>query len=314
MLFEAIHGPAIRQSRISTRWIFLRAVLRDRSVVIGSCIVVMVVAAALAAPLVSFLLGHGPVAQYPDTALDEMGLPVGPSWAFPLGADGNGRDVLVRTLYGAQVSLLVGIPATTLALAIGSLAGAVSGFFGGVVDRVISQVIDVVLSFPFVVTALSLLALNRGGGGQPIIPPMLVVILVIALFSWTFFARLTRGLVGELRQSPMVEASMTIGASRMRTMMLDILPNVLPTLVVYWAVQLPANIVAEATLSFLGLGIQAPLPSWGNMIAEAQKTSLYQDQPWFLAGPAVALFLTVVGFNTLSSGLRTVLDPHRRSI
>lgn len=313
MLFEAISVPAARQSRTSWHSNFLRTLLQDRGVLVGTCIVGLVLTAALAAPLASFLLGHGPIEQFPDTALDEMGLPVGPSLAFPLGADGNGRDVLVRTLYGAQVSLMVGIPATTLALVIGSLAGAVGGFFGGTLDRIISQCIDVILSFPFVVTALSLLALNRGAG-QPIIPPMLVVILVIALFSWTFFARLTRGLVGELRHSPMVEASVTIGASRLRIMLLDILPNVLPTLVVYWAVQLPANIIAEATLSFLGLGIQAPLASWGNMIAEAQKTSLYQDQPWFLAGPAVALFLTIVGFNTLSAGLRTVLDPHRRSI
>nr|WP_281517580.1 ABC transporter permease [Ferranicluibacter rubi] len=286
---------------------------RERSVRIGAGIVFLVLLAALSAPLVALALGHGPTDQFQETALDEMGLPVGPSAAFPLGADGNGRDVLVRTLYGAQVSLLVGIPATTIAMLIGTLVGTVSGFFAGRIDRVVSQGIDVALSFPFVVTALSLLSLNRGGTGQPIIPPLLVVILVISLFSWTYFARLTRGLVLQLRTSPMVEASVTIGASKTRIIRLDILPNILPTVLVYWAVQLPANIVAEATLSFLGVGIQAPLPSWGNMIAEAQRTSLYQDQPWFLAGPGLALFLTVVGFNTLSSGLRTVLDPHQRS-
>jgi peptide/nickel transport system permease protein len=149
---------------------------------------------------------------------------------------------------------------------------------------------------------------------MPVISPVIVVILVIALFSWTYFARLTRGMVLELRSSPMIEASLVSGASKARIICLDILPNILPTLLVYWAVQLPANIVAEATLSFLGVGIQAPMPSWGNMIAEAQRTSLYQDQPWFLAGPALALFLTVVGFNTMSSGLRTVLDPHQRRL
>jgi ABC-type dipeptide/oligopeptide/nickel transport system permease subunit len=202
-------------------------------------------------------------------ALDEMGLPVGPSWAFLLGADGNGRDVFVRTLYGAQISLLVGIPATTAAMIIGTLIGTISGFIAGRVDRIVSQAIDVAMSFPFVVTALSLLSLNRGDQGLPLISPVLVVILVIALFSWTYFARLTRGLVLELRSSPMVEASMVVGASKTRIILLDILPNILPTLLVYWAVQLPANIVAEATLSFLGVGIQAPVPSWGNMIAEA---------------------------------------------
>lgn len=292
----------------------IKRLWRERTVRYGTLIVGFVLLATFLAPLVAHWLGHGPTDQFQDTALDDMGLPIGPTSAFPLGADGNGRDVLVRTLYGAQVSLLVGIPATTIAMIIGTAVGLVSGFFVGRTDRAISQLIDVALSFPFVVTALSLLSLNRGGTGEPIIPPIIVVILVIALFSWAYFARLTRGLVLELRSSPMVEASQTIGASWPRILWFDILPNILPTVFVYWAVQLPANIVAEAALSFLGVGIQAPMPSWGNMIAEAQRTSLYQDQPWFLAGPGLALFLTVVGFNTLSAGLRNVLDPHRRRI
>jgi peptide/nickel transport system permease protein len=313
MLAEAIVENPVPAEAAGSRPRLLLVLWQQRSVRIGAGIVLLVLIAAFSAPLVSLLLGHGPTEQFSDAALDEMGLPIGPTAAFPLGADGNGRDVLVRTLYGAQVSLLVGIPATTIAMLIGTLVGMASGFFAGRVDRLVSQGIDVALSFPFVVTALSLLSLNRGGTGQPIIPPVIVVILVIALFSWTYFAKLTRALVLELRKSPMVEASVTIGASKTRIILLDILPNILPTVLVYWAVQLPANIVAEATLSFLGVGIQAPLPSWGNMIAEAQRTSLYQDQPWFLAGPGLALFLTVVGFNTLSSGLRTVLDPHQRS-
>ncbi len=290
--------------------LLLRALARDRSVRFGGLMVALVLLAALSAPLFAWLLGHGPTDQFRELALDDMGLPVGPSLAFPLGADGNGRDVLVRTLYGAQISLLVGIPATTLAMFLGTAIGLVSGYFAGKVDRIISQGIDVALSFPFVVTALSLLSLNRSGTGEPIIPPVMVVILVIALFSWTFFARLTRGLVLSLRQSPMVEASRTVGASGLRIVLIDILPNILPAVIVYWAVQLPANIIAEATLSFLGVGIQAPNASWGNMIAEAQRSSLYQDQPWFLVGPGLALFLTVAGFNTLSAGLRNVLDPH----
>ncbi len=291
---------------------FAKRLWQERSARIGLIIVGIVVAGALLAPLASALLGHGPTEQFPDVAMDEMGIPIGPSLSFPLGADGNGRDVFVRTLYGAQISLLVGIPATTAAMIIGTLIGMVSGFIAGRVDRVISQAIDVAMSFPFIVTALSLLSLNRGDQGTPLISPVIVVIVVIALFSWTYFARLTRAMVLDMRSGPMVEASLVIGASKTRIIFVDILPNILPTLLVYWAVQLPANIVAEATLSFLGVGIQAPVPSWGSMIAEAQRTALYQDQPWFLAGPGLALFLTVVGFNTLSSGLRSMLDPHQR--
>ena len=288
-----------------------RALLREPAVRAGGLLIGIVLLGALGAPLAGWLLGHGPTEQFPDIALTEMGLPIGQTLAFPLGADGNGRDVLVRTLYGARASLLVSIPATTLAMLTGTAIGLISGYFAGRADRIISQAIDVALSFPFIVTALSLLSLNRGADGKPVIDPLLVVVLIISLFSWTFFARLTRGLVLTMRSSPLVEAAKVIGASRARIIVRDILPNIAPAILVYWAVQLPSNIIAEATLSFLGVGIQAPSPSWGNMIAEAQRSSLYQIQPWFLLGPVIALFLTVVGFNTLSAGLRNVLAPHR---
>lgn len=302
------HGEVVKSYRL----LLLHALLSERSFRIGALIIGLVAAGALLAPVVAWLLGHGVTEQFRDTALTEMGLPTGPTLAFPLGADGNGRDVLVRTLYGARVSLAIAIPATTLAMLIGTAIGLVSGFFAGRVDRVISQAVDVALSFPFIVTALSLLSLNRGGDGKPMVAPSLVVVLIITLFSWTYFARLTRGLVLALRRSPLVEAAQTIGASKTRIILREILPNIASVILVYWAVQLPTNIIAEATLSFLGVGVQAPQPSWGNMIAEAQRSSLYQLQPWFLLGPGIALFLTVAGFNTLSAGLRNVLDPHRR--
>ncbi|MER9934227.1 ABC transporter permease [Mesorhizobium sp. M0088] len=303
------HGEIVRSYRL----LLLRALLSERSFCIGALIIGFVVAGALLAPVVAWLLGHGVTEQFRDTALTEMGLPTGPTLEFPLGADGNGRDVLVRTLYGARVSLAIAIPATTLAMIIGTAVGLVSGFFAGRVDRVISQAVDVALSFPFIVTALSLLSLNRGVDGKPLVEPSLVVVLIITLFSWTYFARLTRGLVLVLRRSPLVEAAQTIGASKTRIIVREILPNIASVILVYWAVQLPTNIIAEATLSFLGVGVQAPQPSWGNMIAESQRSSLYQLQPWFLLGPGIALFLTVAGFNMLSAGLRNVLDPHRRS-
>lgn len=279
---------------------------------IGALLIGLVILAAVCAPLFAWITAHGPTEQFSDTALTEMGLPTGPTSEFWLGADGTGRDVFIRVLYGARISLLVAVPATTLAMIIGTAIGLMSGYIAGRVDRVVSQIIDIALSFPFVVTALSLLTLNRSANGQPVVDPVLVVIAVIALFSWTFFARLTRGLVLNMRKSPHVEAALTTGASPFRILTREILPNIAPAIIVYWAIQLPANIVAEATLSFLGVGIQVPTPSWGNMIAEAQRTSLYQVQPWFLFGPALALFITVAGFNTLSAGLRNVLDPHRK--
>lgn len=284
----------------------------DRSARLGLWTVVLVILAALTAPLVAVLVGHGATEQFRETALDASGIPVGPSSTFWLGADGEGRDVLVRTLYGTRISLLVGIPATTLAMVIGTIVGVASGLTGGIFDRVTGQMIDMVLSFPFIVTALSLLALNRGPDGQPVVSPLVVVIVIIAAFTWTYFARLSRGLTVTLRSRPFVDAAVTLGAKRRWILFREVLPNVLPVVVVYWAVQLPASIVAEATLSFLGVGIQAPTPSLGNMIADAQRTSLYQVQPWYLLGPAIALFVIVLGFNAFSSGLRNVLDPKGR--
>ncbi|MBE3012064.1 ABC transporter permease [Microbispora sp. NEAU-D428] len=291
------------------RFPVLRAILAERSARTGLILVGLVVLAALLAPVAAALTGHGPDQQFRSEALAENGLPIGPSAHFLLGADGNGRDVLIRTLYGARVSLLVGIPATTLALVAGTAVGLVAGFFPGRTDRLLSLGTDVALSFPFVVTALSLVALNRGGDGEPVVDPVLLVVLVISLFAWTYFARLTRGLVVVLRNRPFVEAALSIGVSRRRLIVREILPNVLPVVAVYWAVQLPVNILAEATLSFLGVGVQAPTASWGSMIAEAQRSSLYQVQPWFLLGPGIAMFVTVLGFNAIGSGIRNVLDP-----
>lgn len=305
---QEAHGEPVPAT--SHRFPAVRAILRERSVRSGLILVGVVVLAALLAPVAAAFTGHGPNQQFRSEALTESGLPIGPSSGFLLGADGNGRDVLVRTLYGARISLLVGVPATTLALVIGTAVGLAAGFFPGRTDRLLSLATDVALSFPFVVTALSLVALNGAGDGRPIVDPVVLVIIVISLFAWTYFARLTRGLVIVLRSRPFVEAALVVGASRRRVIVREILPNVLPAVAVYWAVQLPLNILAEATLSFLGVGVQAPVASWGNMIAEAQRSSLYQVQPWFLLGPGIATFVTVLGFNAIGSGIRNVLDPH----
>lgn len=294
------------------RGALVRTLWDESAIRFGGVLVLLVILTALLAPVVAILVGHGPTEQFRADGLDQAGIPVGPSAAFWLGADGEGRDVLVRTLYGAQVSLLVGIPATTLSMLFGTAVGLLAGFAGGHIDRIVSQIVNVVLSFPFVVTALSLLVLNRDASGRPIASPVVVVVLIISAFSWTYFARLVRGMTLTLRSRPFVDAAITAGASRGYILVKEILPNVFPVVAVYWAVQLPVNIIAEATLSFLGVGVQAPTPSWGNMIADAQRSSLYQVQPWFLLGPAIALLVTVLGCNAFADGLRNVLDPGRR--
>lgn len=289
-----------------------RNALREASVRVGLITVGVVMVAAFAAPLVSLLVGHGVNEQFHSIALNADGVPIGPTAQFWLGADGIGRDILVRSLYGARTSLLVGIPTTTAAMLIGTAVGVAAGFYGGRVDRILSQTTDVVLSFPFIVTALSLVTLNRTATGETIVSPTILVIVVITVFAWTYFARLTRGLVLDIRSHAFIEASITLGSSRAHIIFADILPCIAPTVIVYWAVQLPQNIIAESTLSFIGVGIQAPEPSLGNIVFDAQSSGLYQVQPLYLITPIVLLIVIVVGFNTVSSGLRNALDPHRR--
>jgi peptide/nickel transport system permease protein len=287
----------------------LRSLLSDPGLVGGAVLVGLVVAAALLAPVVAAIVGHGPNDQFGDLTLDDAGLPITGGHGFLLGADGSGRDVLVRTLYGARVSLGIGIPATTLAMLIGVTVGLIGGYFGGRIDAVLSELTNIALAFPFLVTALSVVTLNRGNAGTTLVDPIVVVIGIVALFSWTYFARLTRNAVIEIKSKPFVLSAIGAGSSHFRVIRREILPNIAPTVIIYWAVQLPTNIVAEASLSYLGVGIKAPTPSWGTMIANAQDSALYQVQPWMLVAPAAGLFVTVLAFNVLSTRLRTRFDP-----
>ena len=303
LLQAPVSSQALRPQR---RW---RGLLADRGLLSGAVIIGVVIAAALLAPVFAALLGHGPDEQFPDDTLDAAGLPITGGHGFLLGADGSGRDVLVRTLYGARVSLAIGIPATTIAMIVGVVVGLTGGYFGGRIDALLSELTNVALAFPFLVTALSVVTLNRGTAGSTLVSPAVVVIGVVALFSWTYFARLVRNLVIEVKAKPFVLAAVGAGASHTRVIVREILPTIIPTIVIYWAVQLPTNIIAEASLSYLGVGIRPPTPSWGTMIANAQDSALYQTQPWMLVAPAVGLFVTVLGFNLLATRLRSRFDP-----
>lgn len=303
----ALRSPvAVELSARRRGW---RSFLADPGLLFGSLLVGLVVLAAVSAPLIATVVGHGPNDQFPDDTLDDSGLPITGGNGFLLGADGSGRDVFIRTLYGARISLAIGVPATTIAMAVGVVVGLIGGYFGGRVDAVLSEFTNVALAFPFLVTALSVVTLNRGTAGTTLVDPVFVVIGIIALFSWTYFARLVRNSVTELKARPFVLAAVGCGSSHTRVLVREILPNIAPTVIIYWAVQLPTNIVAEASLSYLGVGIRPPTPSWGTMIANAQDSALYQVQPLMLIAPAGALFVTVLGFNILSTRLRSRFDP-----
>jgi peptide/nickel transport system permease protein len=248
------------------------------------------------------LIGHGPNTEYTTTGLSLSGIPVAPFHnGFILGTDDQGRDVLSRIIYGSRVSLEVGIGATALALAVGMLVGLTAGYYGGWVDSLLGRFMDILLSFPILLFALAIVA--RFG------PSLGLELIVIAMFSWPYIGRLVRGQVISLREREFVEAARSLGSSDLRIMVVEIAPNLIALAIIYATLLIPVNIVLEATLSFLGLGVLPPAASWGNMIAEAQTGDLFTVAWWFLVFPCVALVLTTLAFNLLGDGLRDALDP-----
>jgi peptide/nickel transport system permease protein len=269
---------------------------------VGSAVViVLIVIFALGAPLIAQWTGHGPTEQFRETGLSPAGMPVPPNGEFLLGTDQLGRDLLVRLAYGAQVSLLVGVVASLAASAIGILIGMTAGFFGGVVDTVLSRVIDLVMSVPFLLVAIATVSVLG--------PSLQLSISVIVFFSWAGLARVIRGQVLALREREFIETARSLGQSPIATMFRDVLPNLVVPIVVYTTLMIPAAIVFEATLSFLGLGTVPPTPSWGNMLADASNGSMYIVAPWMVLVPGLALLALTLTFNLVGDGLRDALDP-----
>jgi len=280
-----------------------RRLRKDKVSMVSLGFVIFLLLVAIFAPLLTKLIGHGPNAQYTNTGLTIYDHPVGPSRLFLLGTDDLGRDVLSRLIYGARISLEVGIGATAVALVLGLVLGLVSGYYGGRIDAILARLMDILLAFPVLLFAIAIVA--RFG------PSLKLIIIVIALFQFPLIARLVRGQVITIREREFIEAAHSLGSSDLRIMFLDIAPNLIALAIVYATLLIPVNIVLEATLSFLGLGIQPPTASWGNMISEAQTGDLYTIAWWFLVFPCIALFLTTLAFNLLGDGLRDALDPRQ---
>ncbi|MBY6061452.1 ABC transporter permease [Microbacterium esteraromaticum] len=279
----------------------LRRLRRDPASIVSAIVIVLIVLFALGAPLIAQWTGHGPTEQFRETGLSPAGMPVAPNSEFLLGTDQLGRDLFVRLAYGAQVSLLVGVAASLAASAIGILIGMTAGFAGGVVDTVLSRVIDLVMSVPFLLVAIATVSVLG--------PSLQLSISVIVFFSWAGLARVIRGQVLALREREFIETARSMGQSAVATMFRDVLPNLVVPIVVYTTLMIPAAIVFEATLSFLGLGIVPPTPSWGNMLADAANGSMYMVAPWMVLVPGMALLTLTLTFNLLGDGLRDALDP-----
>jgi peptide/nickel transport system permease protein len=293
----------------SPRQLFWRRLRSDRFALVSLGFIVFLVIVALAAPLVVELAGvPGPYVQNPN-ATDAFGSPLGPSAAHPFGVDQLGRDVFARVVYGARVSLEVGILGTAIAAAIGTVVGLLAGFYRGWVDTLLSRTIDVVLSFPVLLLGLGLGAACgvRGCVKGVIGPGIPTIVAIVALVNWTYIARIVRGQVLSLREREFVQAARAQGASGARILLREILPNLLAPLIVYSSLLIPQNILLEAALSYLGVGVRAPTASWGQMLADA--TPIFNTAWWYMAFPGLALLLTVLAFNLLGDGLQDALNP-----
>jgi peptide/nickel transport system permease protein len=289
-----------------------RRFLSDRLAVAGGLFIILLLTTAAAAPLVAgHLIHHSPYQQHMmDTiridgrqveVVDDDGLPVGPNRVFLLGADLTGRDVLSRIIYGARISLLVAILATGVSLFIGLVWGMVAAFYGGIVDTFLSRIMELMMAFPILLLAIALASAMQSSS-------LAVVILIIGFVNWTYVGRIVRGQVLSLRQREFVEAARALGAGDGHIMFRVILPNLVAPLIVYGTLAVAGNILFETALSFLGLGVQPPTPSWGNMIREGMA---YYNVAWWITGfPGLFILLTVLAFNLMGDGLRDALDPH----
>jgi peptide/nickel transport system permease protein len=311
-------------------WIRFR---RDKLAVVSiGFIIFLLFMAFIGGPIFARILGHGPNDIFSNGVDPETLAPVGPwTWVstapypgapghwskelFVLGADGSlGRDLFLRLLYGAQTSLEVALLATMGSVGLGVIMGVLAGYFRGWVDTVVSRLIEIVMVFPFL---LFIVALDVVAGPQLdsvtlgfLAPGVFTLALIFSVFGWFYPARIMRGVVLSLREKEFVEAARMTGASDFRIMRSHLLPHLVAPIIVYSTLIIASNIIAEAGLSFLGLGIKQPTASWGNLLAAAP--DYYLTQPWLMVWPGLVILLTTLAFNLLGDGLRDAFDPRAR--
>jgi peptide/nickel transport system permease protein len=305
-LIEEGAAPASKKIQGRSPWrLAYERLRRDRAAKIALATILVIVLLAILAPVFAKILGHGPNQQFIDIGENANGGPVPPSSTFWLGTDNNGRDLFIRTLYGARISLIVGVLATGISVALGVVLGLAAGYIGGFVDTVIARLIDVMLSIPFLILAISIAYISG--------PSLFLVIIIVGVLSFTYLARIVRGQVISIKNREFIEAARALGARPWRIMFVDLLPNVMAQIIVYATLLIPAAIVFEASLSFLGVGVPPPTADWGAMISDAAGFFQY-GYWWFLFFPSVALLTTTLAFNIFGDSVRDALDPRGAGI
>jgi peptide/nickel transport system permease protein len=304
-LAAAARAPA--QPGVSPGRLLVRRFLRHRLAVVSAVVLLFLALCSLAAPLVAAWLGHDP------NAVDLLGRFAPPDRAHPLGTDELGRDLLLRLLYGGQVSLFVGLVGAIAAALLGTVVGLLAGYVGGRTDALLMRLTDAVIALPLLPLLIVLAAVDLGKLGIPAAlaqsesASLYRILLIVALVGWTTVARLVRGATLSVRERDYVRAAVALGARPLRIMTRHILPNVVSPIIVATTLSVGNVVLLESTLSFLGLGIQPPLPSWGNMLTNAQE--LIWQAPALAIYPGLLIFVTVIAFNFLGDGLQDALDP-----
>jgi len=276
----------------------LQRLLQRKTALFALALIVLIVGAALFAPLVA---PFNPNEQFFE-GLTLEGAPLPPGQRFWLGTDLLGRDLLSRLIYGAQTSLIIGIVANGVAAAFGAMVGILAGFFRGWVETVLMRFTDLMMAFPALLLAITLAALFR--------PSLWIVAMVIAMVNWVQMARVVYTETRSLSEREFIVAERSMGAGTVRILFRHILPHLLSSIVVFGTLGISTTVLLEATLSYLGIGVQPPTPSWGNIIYENQ--TYFTSAPWLVFFPGIAIIALALGFNLLGDALREVLDPTQK--
>ncbi len=283
-------GPQL----VSQRQRAIRTFVKNRPAVLGLILIILLALVAIFAP---FIAPHDPL----DQSVRDRLAP--PSWEYPLGRDDKGRDILSRVIYGTRIALMVGVFSVILGGVLGTVIGVAAGYFGDKVETVLMRITDILLAFPDLITGLLVLAVLG--------PGLEKMILAIGLTIAPRFARIAYGPTLAIKEKEFIDAAKAVGASSGRLLRLHVLPNISGDLLVFASLWTASAIRLEASLSFIGLGVQPPTPSWGQMIREG--TLYLSDRPLYSLGPGIALLVTVVAFNLIGDGFRDVLDPRARA-
>ena len=306
---KAIEGRSLGQ----IAWMRLK---RDKVALGSGVFILFLLAVAILAGPITKLYGHDPFIFNSNLIDPNLGTPKGAfggaSTSHWFGVEPiNGRDILARIIYGARISMIIAFLATGVSVIIGSIAGMAAGYFGGWIDSLLSRIMDLLLAFPLLLFAIALVAV-LGDYSAPGLSPdntrVALLVVIIGFFNWPYIGRIIRGQTLSLREKEYVEAARSLGAGSGRILFRELLPNLIGPILVYSTLIIPTNILFEAALSFLGVGVRIPNPSWGGMLSDAAQ-GYFQIDPMFMIVPGVALFITVMAFNLFGDGLRDALDP-----